>query len=111
MGQYILPADYQTFIAGPIRDPLPIGREARTKSFAGDFVFCSAEGRNDVNSASIAVGPERDLAAIWRKGRLAVVGFVVSDSDGFSARELLNPYVQVISGGAIGGVGNQLAVG
>ena len=77
-------------------------------SAVGDFLFRTAERRNEVNASAVAFGPEHDLAAVGRKVRFVVVRGIGRQAPRFAGLKLLHPNVQIVPC-AVGRVSDQVA--
>src|ERR1017187_8388239 len=60
--------------AGPVSDPLAVGRKARPAPQGRDLPGSAAKGRHYVDAAALALETEGDSGAVGREGRLAAAG-------------------------------------
>jgi hypothetical protein len=94
-----------------IRNPFAIGRELRKMAVFSDRLTLTASKRwHDVDPSSVPVRPKNNLAAVWRKRRLTVIGFMAGYPDGLTTGNLLNPDVEISCSASIGGIGQKLSV-
>src|SRR5262245_58627705 len=96
--------------ASPVGDPIAIGREARVTTEWRHQPFLSSQRRDQVYASSLSFRPKNNLAAIGREVGKTIIGWVVCQPDGFSARNLSDPQVEIPLATAVGGIGDQLAV-
>jgi hypothetical protein len=71
----------------------------------GDQSRFTAKRRNHINLPTFPFRTKGDLPAVWRERRLALVGFVMGETERLAASDLLHPNVEVSFPAAVGGIG------
>src|SRR4030095_16199466 len=85
----------------PVTIPRSLGREPRSTASGSDEPSDTSESRDDVNAAACAIRSEDDLAAVCRKARHRIVGWIVGQSEWDSSVDLLDPDIEIVLTGAI----------
>src|SRR5438093_12936884 len=80
--------------ADPVADPLIIGRKARVMAVIRNLPLLPADGGNNPDAATLALGAEGDAAAVGREIWLVIVGFVSGQTPCFAAVQLLHPEIE-----------------
>ena len=92
-------------------DQAAVGGKAGAAAVAGDQAGVAAEHGDHMEPAAVGFGAEDDSAAVGREDGLVLVGLAAGEADHAAERGLLQPDVEVALAGAVGGVGDQRAVG